>query len=41
MWLSFYPDDKKQRRLIERFLLSVSAYALCVAVAWVATFCSA
>ena len=36
MRLQFYPDDQKQRRLIERYLLSVSAYVLCVSIAWVA-----
>jgi diguanylate cyclase (GGDEF)-like protein len=34
----FYPAEKKQRTLIERFLLSVSAYALCVLIAWIAKF---
>ncbi len=32
----FYPADSKQRHLIERYLLSVSAYVLCVAIAWIA-----
>lgn len=30
------PADRTQRNLIERFLLSVTAYVLCVAIAWVA-----
>jgi diguanylate cyclase (GGDEF)-like protein len=34
--LRFFPDDIKQRRLIERYLLSVSAYILCVSLAWIA-----
>lgn len=34
--LGFFPDDIKQRRLIERYLLSVSAYILCVSLAWIA-----
>ncbi len=36
MNLAFFPDDLKQRRVIERYLLSVSAYVLCVAIAWAA-----
>lgn len=32
----FYPADSKQRRLIERYLLSVSAYVICVGIAWIA-----
>ena len=31
-----FPNDQRQRRLIERYLLSVSAYVLCVSIAWVA-----
>ena len=32
------PVERKQRDVIERFLLSVTAYALCVAIAWIAKF---
>ncbi len=32
------PAERKQRDVIERFLLSVTAYALCVAIAWIAKF---